>query len=137
MAKMKVYELAKELDIQSKDVISFLQEKGVEVKAAQSSVEEEQVNLVQNRFGKEKKSDIKETNADSKTKAAAKPAEAEIKEKAAVYKVDIDESQALAQEYRVMSVPTMKIFKDGEVVETIVGLQSKGVLIEKLNYYIG
>jgi thioredoxin 1 len=63
--------------------------------------------------------------------------ESEIKEKATVYKVDIDKSQALAQEYRVMSVPTMKIFKNGEVVETIVGLQSKGVLIEKLNYYIG
>ena len=91
MAKMKVYELAKELDIQSKDVISFLQEKGVEVKAAQSSVEEEQVNLVQNRFSKEKKSDIKETNADSKTKATAKPAEADIKEKAEVSDKKVEE----------------------------------------------
>lgn len=61
----------------------------------------------------------------------------EIKEKAHVYKVDIDQSQALAQEYRVMSVPTMKIFKNGQVVETIVGLQSKGILMDKLNYYAG
>lgn len=61
----------------------------------------------------------------------------EVKDKASVYKVDIDQSQTLAQEYRVMSVPTLKIFKNGEVVETIVGLQSKGVLLDKLNYYAG
>ena len=52
MAKMKVHELAKELEIQSKDVIAFLQEKGIEVKAAQSSVEEEHVALVKGHFGK-------------------------------------------------------------------------------------
>lgn len=62
---------------------------------------------------------------------------AEVGEKAKILKVDIDQSKALAQEYRVMSVPTMKIFKDGQVVETIVGLQSKGVLLEKINYYAG
>ncbi|AWW27378.1 thioredoxin [Acetobacterium carbinolicum] len=61
----------------------------------------------------------------------------QIKDKASVYKVDIDQTQSLAQQYRVMSVPTMKIFKNGEVVETIVGLQSKGVLVDKLNYYAG
>ena len=52
MAKMKVHELAKELEIQSKDVIAFLQEKGIEVKAAQSSVEEEHVAMVKGHFGK-------------------------------------------------------------------------------------
>ncbi|WP_373483144.1 thioredoxin [Acetobacterium sp.] len=61
----------------------------------------------------------------------------QVKDKASVYKVDIDQTQSLAQQYRVMSVPTMKIFKNGEVVETIVGLQSKGVLLDKLNYYAG
>lgn len=62
---------------------------------------------------------------------------AQVKDKASIYKVDIDQTQILAQQYRVMSVPTMKIFKNGEVVETIVGLQSKGVLLDKLNYYAG
>jgi len=52
MAKMKVHELAKELEIQSKDVLAFLQEKGFEVKAAQSSVEDEQIALVKGHFGK-------------------------------------------------------------------------------------
>lgn len=61
----------------------------------------------------------------------------ELKDKVGIYKVDIDQTQSLAQQYRVMSVPTMKIFKNGEVVETIVGLQSKSVLLDKLNYYAG
>ena len=52
MAKMKVHELAKELEIQSKEVVAFLQEKGFEVKAAQSSVEDEQIALVKGHFGK-------------------------------------------------------------------------------------
>lgn len=52
-----------------------------------------------------------------------------------IYKVDIDQSQQLAAQYRVMSVPTLKVFKDGQVVETIVGLQSEGALRDKLNYY--
>ena len=62
---------------------------------------------------------------------------AETKGKAEILKLDIDQNQALAKEYKVMSVPTMKIFKNGETVETIVGLQTKGVLVEKLNYYAG
>ena len=34
MAKIKVHELAKELELQSKDILSFLQEKGIEAKTA-------------------------------------------------------------------------------------------------------
>lgn len=52
MAKFKVYELAKELDTQSKEILTFLQEKGVEAKAAQSSVEEDVAQMVRNQFGK-------------------------------------------------------------------------------------
>ncbi|KNZ42586.1 thioredoxin [Acetobacterium bakii] len=61
----------------------------------------------------------------------------ETKGKAEILKLDIDQNQSLAREYKVMSVPTMKIFKNGEPVETIVGLQTKSVLVEKLNYYAG
>lgn len=46
MAKIKVHELAKELDRQSKEIIAFLQDKGIEVKAAQSSVEAEAADMV-------------------------------------------------------------------------------------------
>ena len=54
MAKMKVHELAKELDKQSKELIAFLQEKGIEVKAAQSSIENDTVELIRKQFGKER-----------------------------------------------------------------------------------
>ena len=54
MAKIKVHELAKELELQSKDILNFLQEKGIEAKAAQSSLEEDAAALVRNSLGKKK-----------------------------------------------------------------------------------
>lgn len=59
----------------------------------------------------------------------------EMSGKVKIVKVDIDENSALATEYRVMSVPTMKLFKNGEVVETLVGLRLESELRDKLNYY--
>ena len=50
MAKMKVHELAKELGKQSKELIAFLQDKGYEAKAAQSSIEDEAIALVRKHF---------------------------------------------------------------------------------------
>ncbi len=50
MAKMKVHEIAKELGIQSKEAIAYLQEKGVEAKAAQSSLEDAAVDLLRKKF---------------------------------------------------------------------------------------
>ena len=50
MAKIKVHELAKEIEKQSKEVIAFLKEKGIEVKAAQSSVEEDVAEMVRKAF---------------------------------------------------------------------------------------
>lgn len=40
-------------------------------------------------------------------------------------KVDIDKSMDLAQKFRIVSVPTMKIFKDGEEVDTLMGFMPK------------
>ena len=59
----------------------------------------------------------------------------EMRGKVQIVKVDIDANSALATEYRVMSVPTMKLFKNGEVVETLVGLRPESELRDKLNYY--
>lgn len=64
MAKIKVHELAKELGMSSKDMISFLQEKGVEVKAAQSSVEEDAADMARKAFGGSK--DAKEPEKEEK-----------------------------------------------------------------------
>jgi len=74
MAKMKVFELAKELEIQSKDVVAFLQEKGYEVKAAQSSVDDEQIALVRGKYAKQE-----EKKAEDVVKAAEKKEEAPAK----------------------------------------------------------
>lgn len=41
--------------------------------------------------------------------------------KAAIYKVDVDESNALAAKYGVQAVPTMVLFKDGKIVNQQVG----------------
>ena len=51
MAKFKVYELAKEVDKSSKEVLAFLQENGIEAKAAQSSVEDGAAEMVRKHFG--------------------------------------------------------------------------------------
>ena len=52
MAKIRVHELAKEMDKNSKDILSFLQEKGIEVKSVSSSVEEDVADMVKKSFGK-------------------------------------------------------------------------------------
>ena len=60
MAKMRVHEVAKELDVKSKDVVEFLAGEGVEVKA-QSSIEDDNIEKVRKHFGgAAKKADDKE-----------------------------------------------------------------------------
>lgn len=46
----------------------------------------------------------------------------------AVGKVDVDAQPALAQQYRIMSIPTLLVFKGGQEVKRFVGLTSKEVL---------
>lgn len=72
MAKMKVHELAKEVNKQSKEILAFLQEKGIEAKAANSSVEEENVELVRKAFGRKD---------DTQVETREKPSEESVKEK--------------------------------------------------------
>ena len=78
MAKMKVHELAKELGRQSKELIAFLQDKGYEVKVAQSSIEDEAIEQVRKQFG----TAAKPQDDGKKAEAKAAP-EAEIKAEAA------------------------------------------------------
>lgn len=46
------------------------------------------------------------------------------------YKVDVDKNEDIAREYGIMSIPTIIIFENGKVVNTIVGLKSKSDLID-------
>jgi translation initiation factor IF-2 len=50
MSKIKIYELAKELDRSSKDIISFLKEKGIEVKSHMNSIEDDVVRMVRDKY---------------------------------------------------------------------------------------
>ncbi len=52
--------------------------------------------------------------------------------RAKVCKVNVDESQALAGQFRIMSIPTLLFFKDGEVKGQLVGYTAKNVLSKKL-----
>ena len=47
-----------------------------------------------------------------------------------VAKINIDEEEELAAQYRVMSIPTLLLFKDGEVVNKSVGLSPKEEVLE-------
>ncbi|MCK5013567.1 MAG: thioredoxin [Candidatus Omnitrophica bacterium] len=60
----------------------------------------------------------------------------ELEGKLKVVKVNVDDAQDLAGNYQVMSIPTLLIFKGGELVEQIVGAVSKDVLSEKINQKI-
>ncbi len=53
-----------------------------------------------------------------------------------VVKVNVDENPDLAQQYEVMGIPALFLFKDGEVVDSFTGAMSKQVLTEKIDKYI-
>lgn len=56
----------------------------------------------------------------------------EMGDKADVYKVNVDNESALANEYQVMSIPTIIVFKNGKPVNQIIGGSSKEKLKEAL-----
>jgi len=49
-----------------------------------------------------------------------------------VVKLNIDENPAISQRYRIMAIPTMSVFKDGQVVKQIVGAKPKAALLREL-----
>ncbi|MBS5114879.1 MAG: thioredoxin [Erysipelotrichaceae bacterium] len=51
-------------------------------------------------------------------------------------KVDVDQSQSLAMQFQVQSIPTILIFKDGQVVERQVGFSGEPQLKKMLEKYI-
>lgn len=51
-------------------------------------------------------------------------------------KLNVDEHGAVASQYGVMSIPTLAVFKNGEVVDKIVGFRGKADLVKMLNKYV-
>ncbi len=56
--------------------------------------------------------------------------------KVKVGKVDIDQNGPLANRFGIQAIPSVLIFKDGVLVETIVGVQSKAALVNALSKYV-
>ncbi|MDI6703726.1 MAG: thioredoxin [bacterium] len=57
----------------------------------------------------------------------------EYKGKIKVCKLDVDSNPKKSGEYKIRSIPTLLIFRDGKVTESLVGYQPKQVLIDKLD----
>lgn len=55
---------------------------------------------------------------------------AEYEGRIKVGKINVDEEGELAMAFRVMSIPTLMLFKDGEAVDTMVGFRSKADIVK-------
>ena len=60
----------------------------------------------------------------------------EIGDKVKIVKVDVDENQETAGKFGVMSIPTLVVLKDGEVVDKVVGFQPKEALAELVEKHV-
>lgn len=58
------------------------------------------------------------------------PILSKLEDKISIVKVDIDKFQKITNNYKIMSVPTMIFFKDGEKKDEIVGFHSEDDLLE-------
>ncbi|PKF74869.1 thioredoxin [Chryseobacterium sp. PMSZPI] len=56
--------------------------------------------------------------------------------KAVVGKVDVDNNQEISMQYGIRNIPTVLIFKNGEVVDKLVGVAPKDVIAEKLSAHL-
>jgi thioredoxin 1 len=61
---------------------------------------------------------------------------AEHGDKIDIVKLNVDDNPDVAQRYGIMNIPTMSIFKDGQVVKEIVGARPKSALLRELADYI-
>lgn len=60
----------------------------------------------------------------------------ELEGQATIAKINVDEEPELASQFGVMSIPTLILFKDGQPVDKMVGLQSKDALKNKISNQI-
>ena len=59
--------------------------------------------------------------------------EAEMEDKIVVVKVNVDDADEIAMRYRIMSIPTLIFFKNGQMVDRTVGAMPKSMLVDKIN----
>ena len=57
----------------------------------------------------------------------------EMADKVTVVKCNVDDCEEIAMQYRIMSIPTLIFFKNGEIVDRTVGAMPKSALVERIN----
>ncbi len=60
----------------------------------------------------------------------------ELNGKLKVGKIDVDNNQQVAMKFGIRSIPTLLIFKDGKVVDQIVGAAPKKALMDKISKHL-
>jgi thioredoxin 1 len=61
---------------------------------------------------------------------------AEYADKLDVVKVNVDEEPGLAQQYGITGIPSLLVFKGGEIAKTMVGAKPKAILVQDLAEFI-
>lgn len=59
----------------------------------------------------------------------------EFADKLTIAKLNVDDNPAMAQQFNVMSIPTLLVFKNGEQVKQIVGAKGKAELLNDLSEF--
>ncbi len=59
-------------------------------------------------------------------------AASDLGEKVTIVKLNIDENPNTARDYGIMSIPTLTVFKGGEPVQSVLGVQPKGKIVAML-----
>ena len=59
--------------------------------------------------------------------------EEEMTDRIEVVKVNVDDADEIAMRYRIMSIPTLIFFKNGQMVDRTVGAMPKSMLVDKIN----
>lgn len=57
-------------------------------------------------------------------------------DKAIVAKLNVDDVPSVAERYGIMSIPTLMLFKDGQVVERVIGVAPQAALEKKFEPYL-
>ncbi len=60
----------------------------------------------------------------------------EMSDRLTVYKCNVDEESSLAQQFGIMSIPTLILFKNGEVAHQMVGSKPKAALVAELEEHL-
>ena len=53
-----------------------------------------------------------------------------------IAKLNVDDAPSTAQQFQVMSIPTLILFKDGEIQKRVVGARGKGQLLEEISAFL-